>query len=164
VIDPTKPLRIVLTGEGHRDPALDMTWQEIEKYRASRDPDDIKLHPGKTPTWFHCQRVGKLIVANMIDAIEFGGLPARKLRAFKFGCSAVDLSPDIAARAGKETLTPDPTKFIEWAEGVREAGHEWFEAVSDEFPIEALYEVGDVIRQFSSMPRKHILPFVYRAG
>lgn len=164
MIDPTKPLPVVLTGDGYRDPALDMSWEQIFKYRETRDPELVVCHEGKKPTWFHCQRLGKLYVANLIDSVEFGGEPARKLRAFRLGCRAIELSPERAADVGEERMVPDPKAAHQLAEGVSEAGMEFFDRVTDEFPMEALYEVGDVVRQFSSMPRKHLLPFVYRAG
>lgn len=164
MIDPTKPFRIVLISEGVRDPALDMTLDQLAEYAKTRDESLLRFKEGKTPTWLHVQRVGKLALATIVDSTPaVSGESGRHIRAFRLGCPLVEPSPDVFPDA-KGTWEPDPKRADDVGEGIRMAGLEWFERVANEMGTDAVYETADVIRQHASLPARCRGPFAWRPG
>lgn len=161
--DPTAPFRIVLTDDRCRDPALDMSPAEIAEYRRTRDEALLKFHAGAVPSWFYVQRLGKPTVAQLVDAIEYGGEPRRCIVAFLLACTRVEPAPlEGDGAAAPDTLAPADLRDVPG--GVKMAEDAWYLDIANEFHMAAVYEVGEVARQFAAMGRRAKSFFFSRVG
>jgi hypothetical protein len=127
-----------------KDPALDMTAEELEAYAKSRDPALIKEKPGMRAVR-HYVRPMRADAASMIETVA--NAIERTSTYYRVACHRIE-------DADGKAIEPNAKTDLEpWSTGRKIAKREWLATVADVSGFDAIVEVGLVIGERACMRR-----------
>lgn len=152
-IDPIAPtLRVVRCNARYCDPAIDTVETPLDAYRATRDPDVLKLREGQKPAWFVLRRLRASFVMEALDSFEGA---ARISVAARAGIAAVEL-PD-----GRRL---EPASSDRGAYDTPIADAAWLDEIAKRFGIDTVREMGRAVIELSALGEGARGPLFSSAG
>lgn len=149
--NPLEPLRAVRCNSGDLDPALsaDLTVDDYRTYMMGRDPAVLRFTEGQTPVWFVLCR---LPAAYLLDVLGPLGPEARRTRAFRAACHAVEGTEPLVCHEPEDAPEKAPFVALPSTHGVTLAPESWVQAVADRFGAETVAEMGQVALDLARLP------------
>jgi hypothetical protein len=156
--DPFADLHVVLVNIHAPDTAVATLEMPFDEYVESRDDKLIKVKPGRVAVLFQVQRISWRFIAQVVNRL--GTDDMKNIMAFGAACHAIyELDSE-----GNRTERARVTAVRDSVHGVMVAPDSWADAIAAEFSPWALYEVGQVARQFAMMTAAQRKVFSYPAG
>ncbi len=141
-MDPIKPMRVVCAHGEFPDPALDMSKDELAKYREFPERDRLTIKEGATPTWFVLDPIGATCLTAYVQGVD--SLLEGYMRGFLASCRKIEL-PD-----GAGTMEPDK-KQMRTQGRQKVADGEWWDSAAKKLGLDRCYAIGAMASSLSQM-------------